>query len=132
KPGDAVRGSAVRAGRAGIEDIYRTIAQHDDVKKADRIFAALEKACRALAEFPRARQRAEGTPTARHRRIPRGPLQTLSGDLSDFRHAGRRLLRARRKTGHAKPTAASAHAVMLGNSAGAQLKFTSTPVLRFD
>jgi toxin ParE1/3/4 len=35
-----------------IEDIYRTIAEHDDVKKADRILAALEKACRALAEFP--------------------------------------------------------------------------------
>ncbi len=35
-----------------IEDIYRYIAEHDDVKKADRVLAALEKSCRALADFP--------------------------------------------------------------------------------
>jgi len=35
-----------------IEDIYRYIAAHDDVKKADRVLAALEKSCRALADFP--------------------------------------------------------------------------------
>jgi toxin ParE1/3/4 len=35
-----------------IEDIYRYIAEHDDVRKADRGLAALEKSCRALADFP--------------------------------------------------------------------------------
>jgi toxin ParE1/3/4 len=35
-----------------IEDIYRYIAEHDDVRKADRVLAALEKSCHALADFP--------------------------------------------------------------------------------
>jgi toxin ParE1/3/4 len=35
-----------------IADIYRYIAAHDDVKMADRVLAALEKSCRALADFP--------------------------------------------------------------------------------
>jgi toxin ParE1/3/4 len=35
-----------------IEDIYGAIARHENVKKTDRILAALEKACRALANFP--------------------------------------------------------------------------------
>lgn len=35
-----------------VEDICRYIAEHDDVGKADRVLAALEKSCRALADFP--------------------------------------------------------------------------------
>jgi len=35
-----------------IEDIYRYIAEHDSVKKAGRVLAALEKSCRTLADFP--------------------------------------------------------------------------------
>lgn len=35
-----------------IEDIYRYVAQHDAVEKADRLLAALEETCFALSEFP--------------------------------------------------------------------------------
>lgn len=35
-----------------IEDIYRYVAAHDAVEKADRLLEALEQTCRGLADLP--------------------------------------------------------------------------------
>jgi toxin ParE1/3/4 len=35
-----------------IEDVYRYIAEHDGIVKADRVLAALEDACKALEHLP--------------------------------------------------------------------------------
>ena len=35
-----------------IEDIYRYIAEHDGLGKADEVLAGLEKTCQPLSKFP--------------------------------------------------------------------------------
>jgi toxin ParE1/3/4 len=35
-----------------VEDIYRYVAERDEISKADRVLAALQACCRALADFP--------------------------------------------------------------------------------
>lgn len=35
-----------------IEDIYRYVAQHDAIEKADRLLVAIEETCLGLSELP--------------------------------------------------------------------------------